>query len=204
MGTLAAALAGILGACSPAPKPAVLVVLPGEYERAFDATREVLDDFRFRLERVDAAGGVITTQPRSTAGFATPWDTDQTTLYQEWEDLANQQQRVVRVTFAPEGEEDNAAPGEAYADRRADDSTLVARFEVDVLRVRRPGWRIETESVTRSTRYLDPPTAARSGGATFYEPVGQDEHLAGRIAAGVAQRLGGAEAEPTAAADATD
>ncbi|MEQ8770207.1 MAG: hypothetical protein RIB60_06830 [Phycisphaerales bacterium] len=189
-------LAACLGGCTPAPKPAVIVVLPGEYERAFDATREVLLEHKFALERVDAAGGVITTQNRATAGLATPWDTDQTTFYQEWEDATNQQQRAVRVTFAPEGEDDDAAPDEAFVDRRADDRTLVARIEVDVLRARRPGWRIETEAITRSSRYRDPVTSRRIGGEVFLEPIGQDEFLAGRIAAGVRERLGTPENEP--------
>ncbi len=188
-------LAACLGACTPAPKPAVIVVLPGEYERAFNATREVLLEHKFALERVDAAAGVITTQNRETAGLATPWDRDQTTLYQEWEDTANQQERAVRVTFAPEGEDESAAPDEAFVDRRADDRTLVARIEVDVLRARRQGWRVETEAITRSSRYRDPVTARRIGGETFLEPVGQDEHLAGRIAAGVRARLGTAVVE---------
>ncbi len=186
----AGVLSAFLGACAPAPKPAVIVVLPGEYERAFGATREVLLEHKFALERVDAAGGVITTQNRATAGLATPWDTDQTTLYQEWEDATNQQQRAVRVTFAPEGDDGAVAPDEAFADRRADDRTLVARIEVDVLRARRQGWRVETEAITRSSRYRDPVTSRRIGGETFLEPVGQDEHLAGRIAAGVRARLG--------------
>lgn len=183
------AVAGLV-ACSPAPKPAVIVVLPGEYERAFNATREVLLEHKFSLERVDAAGGMITTQNRSTAGLATPWDADQSTFYQEWEDVTNQQQRAVRVSFAPEGDDGDVAPDEAFVDRRSDDQTLVARIEVDVLRARRKGWRVETEAITLSSRYRDPVTARRTGGETFLEPVGQDEHLAGRIAAGVRERLG--------------
>lgn len=187
---LAPALAlALLPGCSSAPADAVIVVLPGEYPAAFDASREVLSEARFALERVDAAAGVITTQPKSTAGLASPWDTEQSTLAQEWEDLANQQRRVVRITFAPEGETGPTPPDQALPDRRTEAGPLVARVEVTLLRLRRPGWRIETESISRSTRSFDPIAAARDGGASFFEPVGQDDRLAGRLAQRIAQRL---------------
>lgn len=185
--------AGLLVGCSSPQKETVFIVLPGEYEAAFDATRDVLTDARFTLDRVDAAAGVITTYPKSTSGLATPWDTEQSTFGQEWEDFTNQQERMVRVTFAPEGEEDELpGPGEALPDRRSDDRPLVARVDVTVLRLRRPGWRPETEAISRSSRSQDPQLASRVGGATFSEPIGRDERLAGRLGEQVRARLSAA------------
>lgn len=193
LGLTAACLGASLAACSATKHEAVFVVLPGEYAAAFDATRDTLTEARFTLDRVDAAGGVVTTYPKETGGIATPWDAEQSTLGQEWEDLTNQQEREVRVTFAPEGADDAApGPGEALPDRRADGRPLVGRVEVTVLRVRRPGWRPQTEAVSRSSRADDPAFEARAGGSTFREPIGRDDLLAGRLAQRIRERLGDA------------
>jgi len=180
----------LVGCSAPTHRETVFVVLPGEYAAAFDATRDVLTDARFTLDRVDAGAGVITTLPKPTTGLATPWDREQTTLGQEWEDFTNQQERLVRVTFAPEGDDDEVpGPGEALPDRRTDDRPLVARVDVTVLRVRRPGWRPETEAISRSTRSFDPRESETPGGAAFTEPIGRDELLAGRLSEQVRARL---------------
>src|SRR5262245_24222130 len=81
--------------------PTTFTVPAGEYAKAFDSARDILRGHRFELERIDAQGGVITTQPKSTVGLATPWDREQSTLHQEFDDLFNQQRRVVRITFEP-------------------------------------------------------------------------------------------------------
>lgn len=68
---------------------------------AFDLARDVLREEGFILDRVDAAAGIITTRPKTTAGLATPWDAEQSSAEQEIDDLANRQQRTVRITFEP-------------------------------------------------------------------------------------------------------
>src|SRR5438128_989361 len=87
-------------AISTAPAPA--------YAEAFDTARQTLRDTGFILERVDARAGVITTQPKTTAGLLTPWDREQTSFGQDLEDLFQRHQRIVRVEFEP-------APGQPLA-----------------------------------------------------------------------------------------
>jgi hypothetical protein len=99
-----ACLSGCLGlvGCSSVPDhEGRFAIAPADYERAVDISREVLNDYGLTVERVDAAGGVVSTQPKRTAGLATPWDSEQSTLRQEWEDLVNRQSREVRVVFEP-------------------------------------------------------------------------------------------------------
>ena len=53
------------------------------YEEVFSAAREVLAKYRFGINRIDASRGVITSFPKRTAGLASPWDREQSTLGQE-------------------------------------------------------------------------------------------------------------------------
>src|SRR5688500_8446844 len=95
----------LLGGCGSSKMlPSTFAVDAGRYGEAFDAAREVLRAARFDIDRVDAGGGVISTEPKRSAGLATPWDREQSTMGQEFEDLLNHQQRTVRITFEPAGE----------------------------------------------------------------------------------------------------
>lgn len=140
--------------------------------RVFDATRETLMEYRFALDRVDARRGVITTHPKRTAGLATPWDREQSGLDQEWEDLLNEQRRVVRVEFDRDG-----------------DRFQSMEIQVEVIRTNRPGWRIETESVRLSdharVRDRDGEVMPRS----FGEVIGLDTRFAHRLAEAISARL---------------
>lgn len=120
--------------------PSTIAVPPGEYPRAFDLTLEALRDAKFDVERVDAARGVIATLPKPTSGAATPWDLEQRSLGQEWQDLVNHQARIVRVWARPVGQ------GQAPEDFVTYPGAVELRVETVLLRSRRPGYRIETES----------------------------------------------------------
>ncbi len=100
-GTLGAGLGAGLGGCGVASEPRTFAVAPGGYVGAFDAARVELLNAGFTLERVDAARGVLSTTTKTTAGLATPWDGEQETVGQEWQDFVNRQARVIRVTFGP-------------------------------------------------------------------------------------------------------
>jgi hypothetical protein len=158
-------------------------VAPGGYAAAFDAVRDELTRRRFTLDRVDARAGVISTLPKGTAGLATPWDTEQSTAAQEVDDGLNQQERVVRVVFAPAGGGQAIAPdpGAPLPDLRTYSGPMTARVEVRVDRVRRPGWRLEPESIRRSTRMYDPGLAESGIGTIAREPIAADPALAQRI-----------------------
>lgn len=145
-------------------------------DQVFDAARETLMGFRFALDRVDARRGVITTHPKRTAGIATPWDKEQSGIDQEWEDLLNEQRRVVRIEFDPAGEQ-------------AADQERTMRIQVEVVRTHRPNWRVETESVRLSNhaRSRDADGVLEPG--SFTEVVGLDERFAQRIADAIDTRL---------------
>jgi hypothetical protein len=181
----------LLGGCAAEPSaPAEILVMPGGYAEAFEAAKGAVLEGGFELDRVDARGGVISSRPKGTGGLATPWDTEQTTLEQELEDLANQQMRVVRITFWPEGEDVQMSP---EGDLRDEDRALRARVEVSVQRVHRPGWRIETTSVQQSRRWRDPDMGRRGLSGRYVVPFALDMHLAHRLAREIDRRSEGAQ-----------
>jgi hypothetical protein len=145
-------------------------------DQVFDAARETLMGFRFALDRVDARRGVITTHPKRTAGIATPWDKEQSGIDQEWEDLLNEQRRVVRIEFDPAGEQ-------------AADQERTMRIQVEVVRTHRPNWRIETESVRLSNHAQSRDADGVLEPGSFTEVVGLDERFAQRIADAIETRL---------------
>ena len=157
----------LVGGCSSARSPE-FEIGPGRYDAAFDATREVLREHRFQLERVDAAAGVITTQPKSTAGAASPWDKEQSTLGQEVEDLLNLQRRVVRVSFE-EGK---------------------GRVEVTVYRMQTPGLRPSSRAIALTHVAANPQATAQGTGTAYETAVSQDTRLAARLAEAIGKRIG--------------
>ncbi|MFI4898123.1 MAG: hypothetical protein ACIARR_09880 [Phycisphaerales bacterium JB059] len=195
-GRIAVVMVGValaLGGCRSAEGPASVDLEPGAYARAFDETRDLLLARQFTLERVDARAGVITTQPKPTAGLATPWDTEQSSLGQEVEDLMNQQERQVRVVFAPASDasapEPTPGPADAPVDLRDAAGPLVARFEVSLLRVSVPGARIEPSVISLSSRTVDPALRERGVGPRDRIAIAQDPELSARLADDLRQRL---------------
>ncbi len=176
-------LAALVGCASPPTGArADADITPESYPDLFNAARAVLTNYRFTIDRVDAARGVITTHPKRTAGLASPWDREQSSLAQEFEDLVHQQERTARITFEP-----------------ADAPTRVS-VEVVVGRVHRPHWRIETDAIRQSTHARDPLGIRTGQPAEFRETVAEDRALARRIMADIHARAGlpaaGNEAPP--------
>lgn len=186
---LLAAAVGFGGGCSSSGDPTVQIA-GGSYSDAFEATRESLRDFDFRLDRVDAASGVITSAIKPTSGLATPWDPEQSGIDQEWEDFINRQRRTVRVEFTPQnGEETPAGPRDPAAakapplvDLRDFQGPVIATVSVTVERVQRPGWQVNTKSVNNSTFTMDPALAAAGKYPTYVVELEPDARLARRIA----------------------
>jgi hypothetical protein len=177
----------LMGCASAPPHDTSLPVAENQYPAAFNAARETLLSRRFELERVDARAGVITTKPKSTSGLATPWDTEQSSLDDEFEDLLNRQQRLVRITFEPAGEA--AAGAQPPDDLRAFGGEVTARVEVVIERLRRPGWQLEPGAVRHSAYTQDPSLASRGMWPTYAVPFSQDPALAARLAEEIEQRL---------------
>jgi hypothetical protein len=173
---------GVGGCAGGGAKSPEFEVPAGQYARAFDEARDVLASYRFELERVDAADGVIATVPKTTAGLATPWDQEQTTFEQGLGDLVNRQQRTARITFETQGADPRAATGPVHG-----------RVEVVIERTRRPGWRLDTTSLRYGSFTRDPALEERGMWPKFTVAVAQDPLLAGRLAADIRKRLGLAE-----------
>lgn len=166
--------AGLVGGCA-AKGDGAFAVPAGEYDGAFEATRQVLREQRFVLERVDAEAGVITTREKPSAGLATPWDPQQTTLRQESQDLFNQQRRAVRVTFAP-------AQSEANQER-------AARVEVTIFRVHQPGMRLSPKSWQLAVVSRDPALTEAGLGPGFAVATERDPYLEARLARAIEARM---------------
>jgi len=144
-------LASFLGACAPS-SPRTFTFDGADYERVFNVTREAIVDRSFKLARVDARSGLIASQLKPTAGFATPYDTEQQTVGQEWQDFFNDQLREVRVWFRrvpSEPSQPGTSPGPALtSDEDLRDATgpIEATIEVTIHRRRYPGRQVETET----------------------------------------------------------
>lgn len=162
----------MLGGCaSNRPQPTVAIAADA-YPGGFDAAREALRSAGFELDRVDAQAGTITSQPRASAGLATPWDTQQTSAMQELSDLVNQQRRRVRITFTAAGSDAPPVAG----------TPVEARVEVFIDRLQQPGLRVPSKAVTLWSVARDPALAERGQGSGYQTPVNRDVDLERRIA----------------------
>lgn len=195
--SLAAAM--LAGGCTSAPEPRTFEVGAGEYGRAFDAAKQVIRDADFEMARVDAQGGIITTLPRSSSGYATPWLHHGTTIDDNTESLAHFQRRSVIVVFEPAGAAADAAtpqtpasspPPEGALDLREYDGALQARVEVIVERVYRPGRRPDATSVRLNSITIDPALEAQGLQPLFTVERRLDERLSGRLVKKILTALG--------------
>ncbi|HLO40538.1 MAG TPA: hypothetical protein VK176_05900 [Phycisphaerales bacterium] len=194
---------GCLGGCSAAGEPS-LEVPAGQYSQAFEATREALREYDFTLDRVDAASGVITSAVKPSSGLATPWDSEQTGIDQEWEDFINRQRRSVRVAFVPVEQAGQAKspprdPASALApdlvDLRDYQGAVVATVSVTIERVQRPGWQVNTKSINQSTFMRDPELVSKGMQPSYAVELEPDERLARRIADRIRKKLASAAPE---------
>lgn len=181
---LCAAISAVLAGGCASPAPAPVDVAAGDYQRAFEAAKASLREKQFDLDRIDAASGIITTQAKTTGGLMTPWDPGQSSARQEWDDMLNQQSRVVRVRFAPA----DPAAGEVD-DLRAYAGPLRADVEVVVLRTARPNWRVQTKAVTMSRFTRDPAAIERGIGYNYEVPESRDPQLGARLSAEIREKL---------------
>lgn len=176
-----ASLTATLTGCA-SPRGGVSFTVPAErYGQTIDAARETFIDARFVIDRVDARAGIVETQPKHSAGLATPWDGEQTTLKQEWSDLLNQHERVARLIVEPVDASSNDLTSAACE--------LQATVEVIIYRVRRSGWRVETETISRSSHSRDMLGPSRGKPNSFSQPVARDDQLAELLAQRIRERL---------------
>ncbi len=179
----------LVGCAASDPAPPTFLVSAGHYADAFDATRDTLRTMQFELDRVDARAGVITTRPKHSAGIATPWDREQSTLSQEWEDFTNEQYRSVRILFEPTAgraagsrQSDGSSPA---SDLRTFSGDLTGTVIIVIERKSRPNWRIDTTSIRLSSFARDP----LGGGGRDLVPIARDVRLEGRLAKRIQRQL---------------
>jgi len=207
---LAIVAATLLSGCATRPTETTIVINPADYDIAFTAARQALRDERFRLERVDAAEGLITSRPLNTGGIATPFDSEQTTLEDEWQDFIGDRRRVAVITFEPlpdrslanrpqpadrgtssaPARTQTAAPQTPLRDLRDlqqqrpnqdTDPAILLRVRVVIERMQQPGIQVPPTAVRRTSRFTDIEWARRGAQAPYPVPVGTDDHLAARI-----------------------
>lgn len=175
-----------LAGCASSEGPTTFDVASGQYTRAFDAARDTLRDQFYSIDRVDAEAGVISTFPKESAGLATPWDSDQSSLKQEWEDLAADQRRTIRVVFERQ-------PGSQ--------EPALGRVTVVVDRRYRPGIRVPAKSVKSASLTRDPALAQRGMWPAYDVAIEEDRALAARLANEISKRLAAPETSPSAPAE---
>jgi hypothetical protein len=185
------ALATLAGCASTEPYgPADRAVIAADdYARGFDAARDVLRETGFRIDRLDAAAGVITTRFKPTAGLASPWDREQSGLDDEVRELFNREGRIARVTFIP-----SQRPPDDF-DLRSVTQPVLVQVRVDRFRVQRAQWQVETSAISLSSRTENPQAVAQGLEPAFASSIGPDEPLARRLRRAIIARV----AQPAAA-----
>lgn len=178
------AATAVFGGC--ATKSPDVFIPASEYPAAFAAARDVLHNYRFTMDRVDARAGVLTTRASSSSGFFTPWNDQETSLSQEWEDTINHQQRRVEISFVPEVAK-AAGDGQIRPDQAREhpgdlleaprDTT--ARVLVIVERIYQFGWRPNTKSTYLASLTED---TKADGPSRIEVQISDDPSLAGNIA----------------------
>jgi hypothetical protein len=164
---------------------ATFPVTEAAYETTFAAARDVLRDAGFSLERVDAARGVITTLPRSSSGFATPWIDHATSPGDAAAATLHRERRFAEVRFE-----------RAPSTQGADTGTILGRVEITIERLGAPGRKPEPTSIRLSSTWTE---GSRRGAAaaTPFDSIATrpDPALAARLAAQIERRA--ARVSPT-------
>ncbi len=140
MMTAGVLLAGCASVPEAAPSNPAITIEAGGYADAFDRAKEALRDTGFTLDRVDARAGLITTEPRASVGYTTPWVGHHANAGEAWLGFANREQRVAEIRFMP-------ADGAPIDDLRSYEHQIAAEVVVIVERIEQPGRRIDASGV---------------------------------------------------------
>jgi len=172
-----------------APLADSFVLAADRYGAAFQATKDMLREYEFELDRVDARRGVITTQRRQWAGLATPWIPHATGADSAIVGLLHHELRECRVTFTLA---DEPAPPDSPIDDldlRAAQVGLRAQVQVTRFFIQRPHQRISAVSIRHRSQAIDPALLEEGLQPQFAVDEGLDAALAGRIAADIQRRI---------------
>ena len=162
-----------------------VMVRVGDFAETFQAAKDVLREYRFELDRVDAREGVITTRAMSASGWATPWVDHASDWDGAWRDTLQDEARKVRVVFGSDVE---------GGDRNG------VGVVVERIRVTRFGRRVDPTSPRRIKRMTRDPMRA----GVDVETVGRDSALEARILGDILDRVGGTADADLAVGSAAD
>lgn len=174
-----------LGACARDDHgPSTFRIPSAEYAIYFDSARDVLREYHFDLERVDARAGVITTRPVAAAGWATPWIDHASTWTQATDDLLHRNRRTASILFAPVARETNIsrAVDPTTGDLRTFEGTVEVSVSVILEEVYRPGRRVSPTSIRLTSFTVNPADGDLDVQQLRTKTVGADSTLARRIA----------------------
>lgn len=175
-------VSAVAGGCA---SPTLTRVPVGDYHEAFRATTDVLREFGFELDRVDAERGVVTTRPRASAGWATPWLDHARGVGGATRGLLQHERRVATVRF----DRASGPPLDELDGRtEADVGPLAAVVEVRLQRISRPRRTADPTSIRFATQVGDPALAARGLQPRVVADVGADPALAARLAEAILER----------------
>lgn len=149
-----------------------MLISPAEYPAAFQAAKDLLREYEFELDRVDAEAGIITTHPRASAGFATPWIPHMTSPEGALEGYLQPERRIASITF----------------DGNADQSRAL-RANVQVLRLVRPGKRPSIASIRLTSAWTDPALVEQGVQPAYVASSHEDSKLGQSLARALRQRL---------------
>jgi hypothetical protein len=180
-------LLALLPACSSPPTSRSFEVPPSQSAQAFSAALTELRERRFVPERIDAQVGIITTQPKRTGGLVSPWDTEQSSLADEFEDTFHYQTRTIRVTLASVPPPADLSP----ESRELFIAKAPLRVEVDASIARRqtPHMQPQPRVLGLSTQAIDPALSPRGMTGAYDHALARHDELAARIARAIQRRL---------------
>jgi len=166
-------LAAVLGGCSAAGAP-LPVTGDREFDTVWDAARNVLADNFFRIDRLDARAGVITTYPMVGRHWFEFWRQDAPTPRLAAMNTLHQIRQTVTVTVSKVEDADADRPGrlDKYA----------VRVRVEMARSTRPTYQINSTAdayqMFLGSRLVHREPAVDEGAgpaAPSAEPIGRNE-----------------------------
>lgn len=178
-----------LSGCSSAPPVTSFTVPADQYPAAFQATKDVLREFQFEIDRVDARTGVITAWPRASSGFATPWIPHGSSFGDGIEGVGHFQTRTVRVSFAPMGGDGTETDDVLGPDLRGQNGPIEGQIDARVRRISRPGRRADANSAKLMSFTLDPRRSPDGKVPVVTSEFREDRELSARLARRIEELL---------------
>lgn len=175
-------VACLVSGCSSTAGPDTLnnpaLITTASYPAAFDASRAVLRDAGFGVDRQDYRFGKVSSKPKGSPTLIEAWKPDNTYADQALRSTLGDLRRTVTVSFTPQtGVEPEPADGIGQ-------SGYDVRVEVLVERLQVPERRMNGN--TRGAVFADlaeVPEELQARGITgrYWQPVGRDIHLEQRL-----------------------